>query len=144
MQTVPTLQTGPVVQLPVKLVAELQTSLRLVLHDLGRLESLLSHTIVQLLARFNNGNPARQAAALPGMSAMDGARSPLRATVTELHLQDPASQWIGHTPWTLQGCVFLLAAETMGQDDDQEPAPCAALAPDRPTRLIEVVQKVIR
>ena len=143
MQTVPTLQTGPVVQLPVKLVGELQASLRLVLHDLGRLERLLSHTIVQLLARFNSGNPARQAA-LPGMSAMDGARSPLRAAVVELQFQDPASQCIGRTPWTLQGCVFLLAAETMGQDDDQEPAPCAALAPDRPTRLIEVVQKVIR
>ncbi len=84
MQTEPTPPTGPVVQLPVMLVAELQDSLMVVMHDLSRLESLLSHTMDNLMSRFNSVNQGLQGVALPDTAAMDDVRSDLRAAVTEL------------------------------------------------------------
>jgi hypothetical protein len=137
MQTEPTEPTGPVVQLPVMLVAELQDSLMVVMHDLSRLESLLSHTMDNLMSRFNSVNRGLQGVALPDTAAMDEVRSDLRAAVTELQFQDMASQLIVHTTLMLQGCAFRLASETMGQDEGEEPAPYAAMVPDRPNPVTQ-------
>ncbi|MEO5795196.1 MAG: hypothetical protein ABIP34_09840 [Rhodoferax sp.] len=137
MQIEPTSPTGPVVQLPVMLVAELQDSLMVVMHDLGRLESLLSHTMDNLMSRFNSVNQGLQAVSFPDMPAMDSVRSDLRAAVTELQFQDMASQLIVHTTLMLQGCAFRLASETMGQDEGEEPAEYVTLAPDRPNPVTQ-------
>ncbi len=137
MQTEPTLPTGPVVQLPVMLVAELQDSLMVVMHDLSRLESLLSHTMDNLMTRFNSVNTGLAAASLPDLPAMDAVRSNLRAAVTELQFQDMASQLIVHTTLMLQGCAFRLASEAMEQDAGEEPAPYAAMVPDRPNPVTQ-------
>lgn len=137
MQTEPTEPTGPVVQLPVMLVAELQDSLMVVMHDLSRLESLLSHTMDNLMARFNSVNRGLQGVALPDTLAMEEVRSDLRAAVTELQFQDMASQLIVHTTLMLQGCAFRLASETMGQEEGEEPAPYASMVPDRPNPVTQ-------
>ena len=42
----------PAVQLPVMLVAEVQDSLLVVVHDLARLDGLLAHTMNNLMERF--------------------------------------------------------------------------------------------
>ena len=42
----------PAVQLPVMLVAEVQDSLLVVVHDLNRLDGLLAHTMENLMERF--------------------------------------------------------------------------------------------
>ncbi|MDR7379523.1 hypothetical protein J2X19_004219 [Rhodoferax ferrireducens] len=137
MQTEPSMSTGPVVQLPVMLVAEVQDSLMVVMHDLSRLESLLSHTMDNLMARFNSVNQGLDAVALPDVPAVDDVRSNLRAAVTELQFQDMASQLIVHTTLMLQGCAFRLASESMGQEDGEEAAPFGAMVPDRPNPVTQ-------
>ncbi|WP_394791782.1 hypothetical protein [Rhodoferax sp.] len=131
------MSTGPVVQLPVMLVAEVQDSLMVVMHDLSRLESLLSHTMDNLMARFNSVNQGLQAVSLPDVSAMDDVRSDLRAAVTELQFQDMASQLIVHTTLMLQSCAFRLGSETMGQEDGEEAAPLGAIPTDRPNPVTQ-------
>jgi hypothetical protein len=119
------------------LVAELQDSLMVVMHDLSRLESLLTHTMDNLMARFNSVTIGLEAAHLPDMAAMDEVRSDLRAAVTELQFQDMASQLIVHTTLLLQGCAFRLASETMGQDEGEEAAPYSSVVPDRPNPVTQ-------
>lgn len=137
MQIEPTQPTVPVVQLPVMLVAELQDSLMVVMHDLSRLESLLSHTMDNLMARFNSVNSRLQSVDTPNEEAMDDVRKDLCAAVTELQFQDMASQLIVHTTLMLQGCAFRLASETMGQDEGEEPAPFAKMMPEHPNPVTQ-------
>ena len=136
MQTEPTPPTGPVVQLPVMLVAELQDSLMVVMHDLSRLESLLSHTMDNLMSRFNSVNQGLQGVALPDTAAMDDVRSDLRAAVTELQFQDMASQLIVHTNHRLRSCVDTLAQEAFG-DDDEDGQSAVAAPPLRPNPVTQ-------
>lgn len=137
MQIEPTQPIEPVVQLPVTLVAELQDSLMVVMHDLSRLESLLSHTMDNLMARFNSVNSRLQSLDMPNEAAMDDVRKDLCAAVTELQFQDMASQLIVHTTLMLQGCAFRLASETMGQDEGEEPAPFATMMPEHPNPVTQ-------
>ena len=137
MQSEPSMSTEPVVQLPVLVVAELQDSLMVVMHDLSRLESLLSHTMDNLMTRFNNVNLGLQSVHLPDTSAVDDVRSNLRAAVTELQFQDMASQLIVHTTLMLQSCAFRLASETMGKEDGEEAAPFGAVLSDRPNPVTQ-------
>lgn len=51
MSLQPTFST-PTVALPVMLVAEVQDSLLVVVHDLKRLDGLLTHTMENLMQRF--------------------------------------------------------------------------------------------
>ncbi|MCX7278382.1 MAG: hypothetical protein NTZ15_13820 [Burkholderiales bacterium] len=137
MQTEPSISTGPVVKLPVILVAELQDSLMVVMHDLSRLEGLLSHTMDNLMTRFNSVNLGLQSVPLPDTPEVEDVRSNLRAAVTELQFQDMASQLIVHTTLMLQGCAFRLASETMGQEEGEEAAPFESLSPDRPNPVTQ-------
>ena len=61
----------------------------------------------------------------------------LRSAVTELQFQDMASQLIWHTTKVLQGCAFRLASEAMGNEDGEEAAPFAEMAPDRPNPVTQ-------
>ena len=107
----------PAVQLPVILVAEVQDSLLVAVHDLNRLDGLLAHTMASLMERFTSG-------------------SALRAAVTELQFQDMASQLIIHTSKILQGCAYRLASESMGSEDG-EAVPFVDDVPERPNPVTQ-------
>ena len=127
----------PAVQIPVMVVAELQDSLMVVMHDLHRLDGLLSHSMDNLLERFNTATKELSDLSLPDAGALDGLRRTLHSAVTELQFQDMASQLIGHTTKVLQGCAFRLAAETMGHEKDEEAAPFGEFSSERPNPVTQ-------
>ena len=125
----------PAVKLPVVVVAELQDSLMVVMHDLQRLDGLLTHTMNNLMERFDTANKAL--ADSEQLESMTTVRTNLRAAVTELQFQDMATQLIAHTTKVLQGCAFRLALESMGHEPDEEPVPFGELAIDRPNPVTQ-------
>ena len=114
MQSTLSTSTGPAVQVPVMVAAELQDSLLVVMHDLHRLEGLLNHATDNLLERFGEANAALNDAFVGDAPELEAARAALRSAVTELQFQDMASQLIVHISRVLQGCAFRLASESMG------------------------------
>ena len=137
MQSTLTTSGGPAVQIPVMVAAELQDSLLVVMHDLHRLEGLLNHATDNLLERFGEANSVLTDDAVAGSPDLVAVRAALRSAVTELQFQDMASQLIWHTTKVLQGCAFRLASEAMGQDEGEEAAPFAEMAPDRPNPVTQ-------
>lgn len=127
----------PGVQVSVAVAAELQDSLLVVMHDLHRLEGLLSHATDNLLERFGEANDTLTEAVVGDSQELAAVRTALRAAVTELQFQDMASQLIWHTTKVLQGCAFRLAAEAMGEEEGEEAAPFAEMAPDRPNPVTQ-------
>jgi hypothetical protein len=119
MQPNQTSSLEPAVQLPVVLVAEVQDSLLVVVHDLNRLDGLLAHTMANLMERFTSAIENLADPALAASRELDVVRGALRAAVTELQFQDMASQLINHTSKILQGCAYRLAAESMGSEDGE-------------------------
>ena len=126
----------PGVQLPIMLVAEVQDSLLVVVHDLARLDGLLAHTMENLMVRFTVANDNLSDPALLDSAALDKARNSLRAAVTELQFQDMASQLLSHTSKILQGCAYRLASESMGQEDG-EAVPFVEEVPERPNPVTQ-------
>jgi hypothetical protein len=126
----------PAVQLPVMLVAEVQDSLLVVVHDLARLDGLLAHTMDNLMQRFTTAISSLADPALAESAALEEARNALRAAVTELQFQDLASQLIVHTSKVLQGCAYRLASESMGQEDG-EAVPFVEEVPERPNPVTQ-------
>lgn len=126
----------PSVQLPVMLVAEVQDSLLVVVHDLARLDGLLAHTMENLMERFSSALASLADPALPDAPALSEARNALRSAVTELQFQDLAAQLIGHTSKVLQGCAYRLASESMGQEDG-EAVPFVEEVPERPNPVTQ-------
>jgi hypothetical protein len=126
----------PAVQLPVMLVAELQDSLLVVVHDLSRLDGLLAHTMENLLERFTSASENLADPLLQGSKELDAVRITLRAAVTELQFQDMASQLISHTSKILQGCAYRLASESMGSEDG-EAVPFVEDVPERPNPVTQ-------
>lgn len=124
------------VQLPVMLVADVQDSLLVVVHDLSRLDGLLAHTMENLMERFTSASASLADPALPPSSELDHVRSVLRAAVTELQFQDMASQLITHTSKILQGCAYRLASESMGNEDG-EAVPFVEEVPERPNPVTQ-------
>lgn len=137
MQSMLAKSGGPGVQVSVVVAAELQDSLLVVMHDLHRLEGLLSHATDNLLERFGQANDTLTEAVVGDSQELAAVRTALRAAVTELQFQDMASQLIWHTTKVLQGCAFRLAAEAMGQEDGEEAAPFTEMAPDRPNPVTQ-------
>jgi hypothetical protein len=137
MQSTLTKTGVPGVQVPVMVAADLQDSLMVVMHDLHRLEGLLSHAADKLLENFSQANDALNDAALGESEEVAQARTALRRAVTELQFQDMASQLIGHTTKVLQACAFRLAAETMGDEEGEEAASFAGLEPERPNPVTQ-------
>ena len=130
MQQSLTTPAAPSVQMPVMLVAEVQDSLMVVVHDLSRLDGLLAHTMENLMERFTSASANLADPALMNSKELDFVRSTLRAAVTELQFQDMASQLIIHTSKILQGCAYRLASESMG-DEDGEAVPFVEEVPER-------------
>lgn len=137
MQSMQTRSGVPEVRLPVMVAAELQDSLLVVMHDLHRLEGLLSHATDNLLERFGEANETLTDAIVGDSPELAAARAALRSAVTELQFQDMASQLIWHTTKVLQSCAFRLAAESMGQEDGEEAASFVEMAPDRPNPVTQ-------
>lgn len=136
MQAPNTTSPEPAVQLPVMLVAEVQDSLLVVVHDLARLDGLLAHTMENLMQRFTVASASLADPALADEAGLAAARDSLRAAVTELQFQDLASQLIGHTSKVLQGCAYRLASESMGQEDG-EAVPFVEEVPERPNPVTQ-------
>ena len=136
MQLNQTPQVTPAVQLPVMLVADLQDSLLVVVHDLTRLDGLLAHTMERLMERFTSASENLADPSLVESQQLDAVRSALRAAVTELQFQDMASQLIVHTSKILQGCAYRLASESMGSEDG-EAVPFVEDVPDRPNPVTQ-------
>lgn len=128
---------GPEVEVPVMVAAELQDSLLVVMHDLHRLEGLLSHATDNLLERFGEASAGLTDTVVANSAELQAVRSALRSAVTELQFQDMASQLIWHTTKVLQGCAFQLASEAMGHEEGEEAAPFAEMAPDRPNPVTQ-------
>ena len=136
MQPSMTTNAAPAVQLPVMLVAEVQDSLLVVVHDLSRLDGLLAHTMENLMERLTSASANLADPALMDSRELDGVRSTLRAAVTELQFQDMASQLIIHTSKILQGCAYRLASESMGSEDG-EAVPFVEEVPERPNPVTQ-------
>ncbi len=135
MSLQPTFST-PTVALPVMLVAEVQDSLLVVVHDLKRLDGLLAHTMDNLLQRFSAASADLSDPALLAMQELEGVRATLNAAVTELQFQDMASQLIVHTSKILQGCAYRLASDSMGPEDG-EAVPFVEDVPERPNPVTQ-------
>lgn len=136
MQSTSTTPAVPAVQLPVMLVAEVQDSLLVVVHDLTRLDGLLAHTMENLMERFTTASASLTNPELAASKELDSVRSSLRAAVTELQFQDMASQLIIHTSKILQGCAYRLASESMGLEDG-EALPFVEEVPERPNPVTQ-------
>jgi hypothetical protein len=135
MSLQPTFST-PTVALPVMLVAEVQDSLLVVVHDLKRLDGLLAHTMENLMQRFTAASADLSDPALAAMQELEGVRSGLHAALTELQFQDMASQLIIHTSKILQGCAYRLASDSMGPEDG-DAVPFVEDVPDRPNPVTQ-------
>ncbi len=118
------------------LVAEVQDSLLMVVHDLTRLDGLLAHTMENLMLRFSNALSHLESAGRAGGADLDAARGAMSAAVIELQFQDIASQLIAHSTKTLQGCAYRLAAESMGLEDG-EAIPFFEDTPHRPNPVTQ-------
>ena len=127
---------APSVQMPVMLVAEVQDSLLVVVHDLKRLDGLLAHTMENLMERFVGASTVLASPELMAIKELDAVRAALSAAVTELQFQDMSSQLITHTSKILQGCAYRLAAESMGQEDG-EAVPFVEDVPERPNPVTQ-------
>lgn len=126
----------PTVKLPVMLVAEVQDSLLVVVHDLKRLDGLLTNAMENLMARFTAVSENLSSPVLLEVEDLRQVRLVLRSVVTELQFQDMASQLIGHTSKVLQGCAYRLAADAMGAEDG-EAVPFVEEVPDRPNPVTQ-------
>ena len=117
--------------------AELQDSLLVVMHDLQRLEGLLSHATDNLLERFGEANGLLTDGVVGTSPELAAARAALRSAVTELQFHDMASQLIWHTTKVLQGCAFRLASEAMGQEEGEEAVSFVEIMPERPNPVTQ-------
>ena len=127
---------SPSVQMPVMLVAEVQDSLLVVVHDLSRLDGLLAHTMEKLMERFTFASANLAHPSLMASQELEQVRSALRSAVTELQFQDMASQLISHTSKIWQGCAYRLASESMGSEDG-EAVPFVEEVPERPNPVTQ-------
>lgn len=133
MQTTTPISTVP---LPVTMVAEVQDSLLVVVHDLARLDSLLAHAMENLMERFIAASADLSSPALAARQELDSVRAALQAAITELQFQDMSSQLITHASKVLQGCAYRLASESMGQEDG-EAVPFVGDVPERPNPVTQ-------
>lgn len=126
----------PSVPIPVMMLAEVQDSLLVVVHDLARLDNLLKTTMEKLMERFTTADADLTQSSLATIKELDGVRSALRGAVIELQFQDMSAQLIAHTSKILQGCAYRLASESMGTEDG-EAVPFVEDVPERPNPVTQ-------
>lgn len=132
-----TTPTAPSVQMPAVLVEEVRDSLLGVVHDLQRLDDLLSHTMGNLMERFTDASSDLSASSVSQIQDLSHAREALKGAVTELQFHDLASQLIAHTSNILQVCVCRLASQNGGEGLGSVAAVAAvALANDERTHPV--------
>jgi len=68
----PTTLSAPTVALPVMMVAEVQDSLLVVVHDLNRLDGLLAHAMENLMQRFTAASTNLSDPALAALTELEG------------------------------------------------------------------------
>ena len=108
---------GPVVEMSVSAVADLQDSLLVATNDLKRLEGLLDHATSNLLDRFNSAMQSLEA--IPDNPHLAEVREALHLAVTELQFHDMASQLLVHTGKVLQGCAYNMAEQAMEPEEEE-------------------------
>jgi hypothetical protein len=128
----------PGITLPVMMMAEVQDSLLVATHDLGRLDGLLQHASDNLLVKFDGVMLALGELASRNDIDVKPLRDNLRTAVTELQFQDMASQLIVHTTKLLRHCADQLAVESMRDADDElESSSFIQSMPDRPNPVTQ-------
>lgn len=127
---------APSVELPLGLVTEVQDALMMAMTDLKRLEGLLDHATGNLLERFGSANHALARLVDHDSEALRHIRHDLHQAVTELQFHDMASQLIGHTGKTLQGCAWKLADSAMEPEEGEIPLETESI-PDRPSPVTQ-------
>jgi hypothetical protein len=111
-------------------------------NDLERLQRLLSDACDQLMAHFYGANGELRAL-LHEAAHAEASQPPLHkamehmaGAITAMQFQDMASQLVGHTTRRLRNCADRLAAQTMG-DDDEDGAAVIEEAPLRPNPVTQ-------
>jgi hypothetical protein len=137
--------------LPLLAAADLQDHLMVAQNDLERLQRLLSDACDSLMVHFYGASGELRTvlqehaqavvdspvAALPGEAPpLHKAMEHLAGAITAMQFQDMASQLVAHTTRRLRNCADRLAAQTMGDDDEDGRAVVEAL-PLRPNPVTQ-------
>jgi hypothetical protein len=122
--------------------ADLQDHLMVAHNDLERLQRLLSDACDQLMLHFHGASgqlrtllhdAARAEGDAPGLHK---AMEHMAGAITAMQFQDMASQLVAHTTRRLRSCADRLAAQAMGDDDEDG----AAVVEELPLRPNPVTQ----
>lgn len=128
--------------LPLLAAADLQDHLMVAHNDLERLQRLLSDACDQLMAHFHGASgelrtllhaAAHAEADAPGLHK---AMEHMAGAITAMQFQDMASQLVAHTTRRLRNCADRLAAQAMG-DDDEDGAAVVEAMPLRPNPVTQ-------
>lgn len=139
--------------LPLLAAADLQDHLMVAQNDLERLQRLLTDACDQLLVHFYgasgelrtllaqgaHGAVDGPAAGLPGAleaAQLHKAMEHMAGAITAMQFQDMASQLVAHTSRRLRNCADRLAAQAMGDDDEDG----SAVVEEMPLRPNPVTQ----
>jgi len=126
------------ITLPLLMLAEVQDSLLVATHDLGRLDDLLQHASDNLMKKFDGAMQALGHIAAHNMHGVRPVRDDLYTAVTELQFQDMASQLIVHTTKVLRHCADRLAVESMRDaEEDSDVMPFVQSFPERPNPVTQ-------
>jgi hypothetical protein len=137
--------------LPLLAAADLQDHLMVAQNDLDRLQRLLSDACDTLLVHFYGASGELRTllqehahaavdgpgAALPGEAPqLHKAMEHMAGAITAMQFQDMASQLVAHTARRLRNCADRLAAQAMGEDDEDGSAVVEAM-PLRPNPVTQ-------
>jgi hypothetical protein len=129
--------------MPLMMAADLQDHLMVASNDLERLQRLLDDASQTLSGHFYAAthqitHMLRVAATLPDNdgNSLHTAMQELAGAITALQFHDMGTQLIAHTQRRLRNCADRIAADAMGDDDEDGPA----IIEDGPARPNPVTQ----
>lgn len=109
----------PDAPLPLLAAADLQDHLLSTVHDLDRLQTLLSDACTTLLSSFHGANEQLRWLGA-GDAAANRIAQHLCGAVVALQFQDMGSQLIAHTRRRLRYCADRLARDTLQGDEEED------------------------
>jgi hypothetical protein len=128
--------------LPLLAAADLQDHLMVAQNDLERLQRLLTDACDQLMLHFYGASGELRTMLHEAVSE-DGdhpqlhkAMEHMAGAITAMQFQDMASQLVAHTTRRLRNCADRLAAQAMGDDDEDG----SAIVEEMPLRPNPVTQ----